>query len=141
PTDIGASSGLLATQGNFTFDSSVVGFSNPPAQKTGLTGGNWNVTANVIGTGTIKTLRVSAFSNDFVPLSGSGTLFELRMLRVSSTPGDMTPLVWALEPDNFFFIDSNLDTFSPGQSNGNITITGEQPTPTPSATATATFTP
>ena len=51
----------------------------------GLTASNWNVSANIIGTGTIKTLRISAYSNTFTPLNGSGTLFELIMRRVSST--------------------------------------------------------
>ena len=36
------------------------------------------------GTGPLRTLRVSAYSNDFVPLSGSGTLFELQIGRVST---------------------------------------------------------
>src|SRR5207249_969875 len=123
-----------------TFDSSIVGFSNPPVQKAGLTNGNWNVTANILGAGTIKTLRISAFSNDFISLEGSGTLFELRMLRVSSTPGDISPLVWAASPNDFFYIDANLNTFSPDQNNGSITITGQQPTPTPTLTPTATAT-
>src|SRR5438105_10861488 len=88
----------------------------------------------------IMTLRISALSNDFTPLSGAGTLFELRMLRVSSIPGAMSPLIWAPSPDNFFFIDGNLNTFPPDQNNGLITITELQPTPTATATVTATAT-
>jgi hypothetical protein len=92
----------------------VVTFQSPPVQKAGMTGGNWNVSGNVLpGTGPMRTLRISAFSNDFVALSGSGTLFELRVTRVSKT-GQGTPLVWAAPPDNFFFIDDDLNTQKPG---------------------------
>src|SRR5205814_297020 len=121
----------------------IVTFANQPVQQAGLTGGNWNVAGAILpGTGPIRTLRISALSNDFAPLSGSGTLFELRMLRVSSTPDDMSPLVWAPDPDNFFFVDGDLGTHVPDQNNGLITITGPAtPTPTPTATATATETP
>jgi hypothetical protein len=97
----------------------------------------------------MRTLRVSAFSLDFTPLSGSGTLYELRMLRVSSTPGASTPMTWAADPDNFIFIDADLNSHTPFQNNGLITITGPAstpsptptpgtPTPTPTASATAT---
>ena len=77
-------------QGDFTFDSAVVSFVTPgQVQKAGLTGGDWNVSSNILnsGPGTLKTLRISAFSNDFTPLNGSGTLFNLRMLRVSNNAG------------------------------------------------------
>src|SRR5207247_8653349 len=109
-------------QGDFTFDSAVVTFSNPPARSAGLTSANWNVTGNVLPTptpgasatpSTIRTLRISAFSNDFAALSGSGTLFEVRMLRVSSTPGDISQLVWAAPPDSFIFIDPDLTSIPP----------------------------
>src|SRR5262245_9839047 len=64
---------LVGFQGDFTFDERVVSFQNPPVQKAGVTGGNWNVSGNVLpGEGPIRTLRVSAFSNDFAPLNGSG---------------------------------------------------------------------
>ena len=132
-------------QGDFTFDSAVVSFVTPgQVQKAGLTAGDWNVSSNILNTGpgTLKTLRISAFSNDFTPLNGAGTLFELKMLRMSGTPGNTCPLVWAAAPQNFIFIDDNLDTHSPNQTNGLITITGTAtPTPTPTPTATATATP
>ena len=114
-TTIDPSLDYVGFQGDFTYDSAVVSFSTPQVQKAGLTAGNWNVSANIFnsGPGTIKTLRVSAFSNDFTPLSGSGTLFELRMLRVSSTPGATSPLVWAPPPNEFFYIDDNLATIRP----------------------------
>src|SRR5436190_140690 len=145
-TTIDAGLNLVGFQGDFTFDETVAFFSSPPVQNSGLTGGNWNVSGNVLpGPGPIRTLRVSAFSNDFTPLSGSGTLYQLRMLRVSSTPGASTPLAWAADPNNFFFIDANLNTVTPTQANGLITITGAgstpSPTPTGTPTATATATP
>ena len=87
---------LIGFQGDFTFDETVVTFQNPPVSGAGLTAGNWNVTGNILaGPGPIRTLRVSAFSNDFTPLSGSGTLYNLNMTRVSSTPGASTALTWA----------------------------------------------
>src|SRR5437016_3414301 len=142
-TTITADVSLVGFQGDFTFDETVVTFSNPPVMNSGLTGGNWNVSGNILpGPGPIRTLRVSAFSNDFTPLSGSGTLYQLRMLRASSTPGASTPLAWAADPNNFFFINSNLKSVVPIQSNGLITITGPAgtPSPTPSGTPTATAT-
>src|SRR5947207_8500091 len=89
----------------------------------------------------MKTLRISAFSFDITPLNGMGTLFNLRMLRISNTPGAMSPLVWKPDPDNFIFIDDTLDTHTPNQSNGLITITGVPPTPSPTPTPTAPPTP
>lgn len=138
-TTIDAALNLVGFQGDFSFDETVITFATPPVQNAGLTAGNWNVSGNIIpGPGPIRTLRVSAFSNDFTPLSGSGTLYNLRMLRVSSTPGANSPLIWAADPNNFYFIDANLNTVIPSQTNGSITITGQGPSPTATATATAT---
>ena len=105
---------LVGFQGDFTFDERVVTFQSPPVQKAGITGGNWNVSGNVLpGTGPIRTLRVSAFSNDFAPLNGSGTLFELRMSMVSKAT-QSTQLLWAVPPDHFFFINADLNVQKPG---------------------------
>jgi hypothetical protein len=121
---INGADNLVGFQGDFTFDSSVITFQNPPVSSAGLTATNWNVTANVIpGGGPIRTLRISAFSNDFIPLAGSGTLFNLNMTRVSGTPGASTALTWVAPPNNFIFIDANLDTHAPGSTPpGSITI-------------------
>src|SRR5262245_16860047 len=77
-SSISASSNLVAFQGDFTFDSTIVSFQSPPVSKAGMTDGNWNVTGNVLpGTGPIRTLRVSAFVQDgFSPLSGTGILYN-----------------------------------------------------------------
>ena len=116
-SEIDAKNRLVGFQGDFTFDERVLTFQSEPVQKSGLTGGNWNVSGNVLaGTGPIRTLRVSAFSNDFAPLSGTGTLFELKMSRVSSTPGASTQLVWAAPPNQFIFIDADLKTQTPGNA-------------------------
>jgi hypothetical protein len=115
-TAIDAKNKLVGFQGDFTFDERVATFQSPPVQKAGITGGNWNVSGNVLpGTGPIRTLRISAFSNDFIPLSGSGTLFELNMTRVSEA-AQSTPLTWAAPPDNFIFIDADLNTQKPGDA-------------------------
>src|SRR5205814_4624429 len=75
---INPSDNLIGFQGDFTFDETIVTFQSPPVSPAGLTASNWNVSGNVIpGGGPIRTLRISAFSNDFTPLSGSGTLFTL----------------------------------------------------------------
>ena len=115
---------LIGFQGDFTFDETVVTFQNPPVSSAGLTAGNWNVTGNVLaGPGPIRTLRVSAYSIDFTPLSGSGTLYNLNMTRVSSTPGASTALTWAPPPNRIFFIDSDLNTHETGNAPpGSITI-------------------
>jgi len=113
---------LVGFQGDFTFDERVVTFQNPPIQKAGLTNGSWNVSGNVLpGEGPIRTFRISAFSNDFAPLNGSGTLFELKMTRVAkATQG--TPLNWAASPNHFYFIDSDLNMQKPvAATGGNIT--------------------
>jgi len=102
----------------------VVTFQANPVSPAGLTSNNWNVSGNVIpGSGPIRTLRISAFSNDFTPLSGSGVLFNLNMTRVSSTPGAITQLTWAAPPNDFIFIDADLNSQSPGSiPPGSITI-------------------
>ena len=76
---IDATSNLVGFQGDFTFDERVVTFQSQPVSNAGLTAGNWNVSGNVLdGPGPIRTLRISAYSNDFAPLSGAGTLFNLK---------------------------------------------------------------
>ena len=126
-TTINASDRLVGFQGDFTFDERVVTFQSEPVQKAGLTGGNWNVSGNVLpGTGPIRTLRISAYSNDFTPLSGSGTLFELRMTRVSKA-AQSTQLIWAAPPDHFIFIDADLKTQKPGYAaSGSVTPSGKR---------------
>jgi hypothetical protein len=116
-TAIDAKNRLVGFQGDFTFDSAVVGFATPQVQGAGLTSTNWNVSSNILNTGpgTLRTLRISAFSLDFTALSGSGTLFELRMTRVSPT-AQGTPLLWAAPPDHFIFIDADLNTQAPGNA-------------------------
>jgi hypothetical protein len=124
-TAIDAKNKLVGFQGDFTFDESVVTFQSEPVQKAGLTAGNWNVSGNVLdGAGPIRTLRISAYSNDFAPLSGSGTLFELRMTRVSQA-AQGTPLLWSAPPDHFIFIDADLNTQQPGNAApGRVTTSG-----------------
>jgi hypothetical protein len=113
---------LVGFQGDFTFDERVVSFESEPVQRAGITGGNWNVSGNILaGPGPIRTLRISAFSNDFTPLSGSGTLFNLNMSRVSEAAQN-TQLIWAALPDNFIFIDADLKTQKPGNAvSGRVT--------------------
>ena len=111
---IDAKNQLVGFQGDFTFDERVVTFQGQPVQTAGLTGGTWNVSGTVLpGTGPVRTLRLSAYSNDFTALSGSGTLFELRMTRVNEA-AQGAPLLWAAPPNQFIFIDANLKTQKPG---------------------------
>jgi len=123
---ISGANNFTGFQGDITFDSTVVTFQSPPVSKAGLTGGNWNVTGNVLsGPGPIRTLHITASSNDLTPLSGSGTLFNLNMTRVSSTPGASTALTWAAPPDNFYFIDASLNPHAPDSAPpGSVTIQG-----------------
>jgi hypothetical protein len=120
-SSIDANNKLVGFQGDFTFDERVVTFESEPVQKAELTGGNWNVSGNVLsGKGPIRTLRISAYSNDFTPLSGEGTLFELRMNTVSKS-AQSTQLNWAEPPNNFIFIDADLNTQKPGNAGpGNV---------------------
>jgi hypothetical protein len=112
-TAINPDNNLVGFQGDFTFDERVIAFANEPVQEAGLTAGNWNVSGNVLaGPGPIRTLRISAFSNDFTPLSGSGTLFDLRMTRVSQAVQD-TQLLWVAPPNHFVFIDADLQIQRP----------------------------
>ena len=126
-TAIDAKSNLVGFQGDFTFDERVVTFQSEPVQKAGMTSGNWNVSGNVLpGAGPIRTLRISAYSNDFTPLSGSGTLFELRMTRVSKA-AQGTQLLWAAAPGQFIFIDADLKTQQPGTAApGSVTPSGRR---------------
>ena len=141
-TNITAAETYLGFQGDFTFDSTVINFADPVVVGGGLTGSGWNVSGNVLNTGpgTMKMLRVSAFVQDGqTPLSGEGTLYILRMVRVSNNVGASTSLNWKPDPDSFLFIDKNLDTVRPTQTNGAITIGGMTPTPTPAASPTPPF--
>jgi hypothetical protein len=126
-TVIDAENKLVGFQGDFTFDERVVTFQSEPVQKAGLTGGNWNVSGNILdGPGPIRTLRISAFSNDFTPLSGSGTLFELNMIRMSNG-AQGTPLIWAAPPEDFIFIDADLNAQKPGNAAaGSVTTSGKR---------------
>jgi hypothetical protein len=127
---IDAKNKLVGFQGDFTFDETVVTFQSEPVQRAGITSGNWNVSGNVLpGTGPIRTLRISAYSNDFTPLSGGGTLFELRMRTVSDSalriPNSAFPLVWATSPDQFIFIDADLKTQEPANATPGSVLIGE----------------
>ena len=132
-TDIEAGMGLVGFQGALTFDERVVTFNaGQPIAKAGVTSANgWTIVGHILqGIGPFRTLRVSAWYPDGVtPISGSGTLFNLRMLRVSSTSGEMSNLAWTGSPDDFEFVNSSRNTVSPFQGNGLITITGPTPTP------------
>jgi hypothetical protein len=135
-TNIDAGLNYVGFQGDFTFNETICTFSSPLfVEKAGLTSGNWNVSGNVLpGPGPIRTLRVSAFSIDFTPLSGSGVLYNLRMVRTGATPGSSTPLAWQPIPRNFLFVDASLDSHDATQVDGLITITVGAPTPTPTGT-------
>ena len=109
-TTLDAAENLVGFQGDFTFDERVITFQSDPVQTADLTENNWNVSGNVLpGKGPIRILRISAYSTDLTPLSGSGTLFELKITQVSQT-AQRTQLTWAAPPDNFIFIDADLNT-------------------------------
>lgn len=126
-TTIDAKNQLVGFQGDLTFDERVVRFEKEPVQKAGLTSGDWNVFGNVLpGRGPVRTLRISGYSNDFTPLLGSGILFELRMSRVSKS-AQSTQLIWAPPPDEFIFIDVDLNTQKPAYAgSGCITFSGKR---------------
>ncbi len=108
-TAINSGSKLVGFQGDITFDERSIAFDTDPVQKAGLTAKNWNVTGNVLdGPGPIRTLRISAYSLDFAPLSGRGTLFELKMNRVTKGSGD-SRLEWDPASDGFYFIDADVN--------------------------------
>ena len=102
---INAAADLIGFQGDFTFNENVVTFQTNPVSTAGLTASNWVVLGNVLpGAGPIRTLRVSAYAKDGnTGLSGSGTLFNLNMTRVSNTPGASTPLTWSAPPESLHF--------------------------------------
>ena len=123
-TNLTAAEGYIGFQGDFTYDQTVCTFTSPVAVPAGLTGSGWTISGSILpGPGPIRTFRLSAFVNDgATPLSGAGTLLNLRMLRVSSTQGASTVLTWKPVPDNFVFINTDLDAVAPAQANGLITI-------------------
>jgi CSLREA domain-containing protein len=124
-TNISAGDNLVGFQGDFDFDSSVVTFQLTPASPAGLTAVNWNVSANILGAGQFKTLRISAFSTTSTPLSGSGTLFNLNFTRVSNSVGATTQLAWQQQPNNFVFIDTGLVKQAPtNEPPGSVTVIG-----------------
>jgi hypothetical protein len=118
-------------QGDLIFDSAIAEpflIHGNPVARGGLTSNSpWNVSGVVLnsGPGTLKTLRISAFGNtvDNV-INGSGPLFVIHWKRVSSTVGQSAPVTWAPSPNDFIFIDCNLDAWAATpQNNGMITIT------------------
>jgi hypothetical protein len=122
---IDAAHQLVGFQGDFTFDSSVISFQNPPVARAGLTAqGNWSLAANVLGTGKIRTLRVSCFALDATSvLSGEGPLFDLRFTSTTSKTNASTALVWSAEPNNFIFIDADLQRRTPASApQGKLTL-------------------
>ena len=138
-TAISSSLNYIGFQADFVFDQTVINFATPQVSATGLTAGPpaWTVSANILPGGgpTSRILRVSAFVSDgTTPLSGSGVLYNLNMLRVSSTPGASSTMAWKPSPDDFEFIDADLNAISPDQNNGLITITGIGPTASPTPT-------
>jgi hypothetical protein len=111
---------IVGFQGDFTFDERVVRFAEEPVESAGLTENNWNVTGNVLpGKGPTRTLRVSAFSTNFAPLNGAGTLFELKIAHVNGGAGGC-PLMWAAPPDNFIFINAELESAAPSNVPGSV---------------------
>jgi hypothetical protein len=124
---VNAGDNLVGFQGDFTFDERMVTFQEPPVQNAGLTAGDWNVSGNVLpGPGPIRTLRISALSLDLTALSGSGTLFELRMTRVGKA-AQITQLIWAAPPDQFIFIDADLNPQKPGNAtSGSVNSSGKR---------------
>jgi hypothetical protein len=107
-SSIDAENNIVGFQGDLTFDERVISFDQEPVEKAGLTSGNWNVSANVLpGVGPFRTLRISAFSTDFAPLSRSGELFALRM-RTANGDVPTTQLTWAAPPGGFVFINADL---------------------------------
>jgi hypothetical protein len=106
---------IVGFQGDLLFDERILTFENEPVQKADLTDA-WNVSANVLpGPGPTRVLRISAFSNDLTPLSGSGTLFNLRITRMNQTR-QAAQLSWAAAPNDFFFIDLDLKTHRPADA-------------------------
>jgi hypothetical protein len=115
-SEIDSRDNIVGFQGDLTFDERVVSFATEPVQAAGLTAHNWSVAGNVLpGNGPIRTLRISAYSADFKPLDGVGTLFNLRIAQVNRGAG-RSPLMWAAPPDNFIFINSELQIQRPGNT-------------------------
>lgn len=125
-TVISPADNIIGFQGDVVFDSSVVTFDPAAGQgtsKDGLTiGADWTVSGSIINTGpgVTKALRVTAISQDQIPLNGSGLLFNLRMKRVSSVAGASSTLVWGVDPRFFFFFDVDLNSIFPGSTPGSI---------------------
>ena len=112
---IAAKMNLVGFQSDFTFDERILQFQDEPVRKAGLTAGNWSVVGNVLdGTGPIRTLRISAYSTDFKPLSGVGTLFELQLKQIKEGAG--VTLHFYAPPNDFIFINADLNAQRPTHS-------------------------
>ena len=113
----------IGFQADFTFDSAVAVPSPSFPQAAGLTASGWTISGHPLpGSGTIKTMRFSAFVNDgSTPLSGAGVLFNISWVRVATSSAS-TDLTWKPSPNNFLFIDTDLNSIAPNQTNGSITI-------------------
>ena len=125
---IDATEKLIGFEGDLSFDSSIVSFEETAVQTAGLTANDWTISGSIIGEGRVKTLRIVAYAlNSTPPLQASGTLFELRMRRVSGGAGAVMSLNWAATND-FFFISSHGERVAPASAPaGRITVAGTAP--------------
>ena len=115
-------------QGDFTYDSAVVGFDPPFVQAAGLTRHGWVIAAPPpIPPFQARLGRVHVTGAGPTPLPalrGSGQLFEMFMVRVSSVTGASTSLIWDQGATHFRFrtCAPNFGEYAPVQKNGAITI-------------------
>ena len=97
---IDAKNKLVGFQGDFTFDERVVTFQSPPVQKAGIPPAAIGTCRGTfcLGAGPDQeAAHIGLLERFYAALSGSGTLFELRMTRVSKVDHS-TPLIWAAAP-------------------------------------------
>lgn len=94
---------------DITFDPTVIGFQSTAVTASGLTASNWSVSGSVIGG---NLLRISGFATSVTPISGTGTLLTLNLVRLGGV-GTLSPLTWVVK---------NFDDVPATSVNGSISV-------------------
>ena len=120
-TAIDGKNQLVGFQGDFTFDERVVHVRERAGQKGGTDRRQLECLRQCSErTGTDPDAADLGLLDRLHSAVRAGTLFELRMRTVSDsalrTPHSAFPLLWAAPPNQFIFIDANLQTQTPGEA-------------------------
>lgn len=122
-TDVEEEDNVNGFTGYFTFDERIVTFPTNGATNAGLTAdtGEWHVYGALLpGSGPIRRYVLTIWADlPSSSLSGSGTLCNLSLTRVTSTSGS-TDLTWEVENSGYW--DGNLEPYPTELVDGHVDV-------------------